>query len=581
MSEDQVIVKLDFSNAFNCLHRDAMLSAIQVHVPEIYAFCHLAYKDTSILKFGSQVISSEEGIQQGDPLGPLIFCLTIQPILQKLTSEFIVGFIDDITIGGSKESVTEDVNVISHEGIACGVELNTDKCECISKSPVSTAPLANFVQLDVNNATLLGAPLSSDAAMDALLDKRLCELSKAADRLRLLSAHDSLILLRASCGAPRLIHMLRSSSCVGHKLLSDIDNILRDCLTDITNVQISDNQWKQASLPVKAGGLGIRSVSSIASSCFLASVSGTGQLQSLLLARCSSDMHDRQLDHTLAEWCAENQSLQPPIGQAAGKQSSWDKANVDTTYASLLATQNDDHNRARLLAASAPHSGDWLHALPISSCGLRLDDEAVRVAVGLRLGSNLCDQHVCQCGALVDCRGTHGLSCKKNTGKTARHAYMNDIIHRALVRAGVSSVKEPAGMSRSDGKRPDGLTLVPWQGGRNAVWDVTVSDTLAGSYLPATSVTAGSAADIAAARKEAKYAELATTHTFVPLAFESLGPINAKSLTFLRELGRRLVRATDDTRESAFLFQRLSIAIQRFNAVCFAGTFKDNRLDMD
>ena len=273
--------------------------------------------------------------------------------------------------------------------------------------------------------------------------------------------------------------------------------------------------------------------------------------------------------------------MQPPVGQPAGKQSSWDKPNVDTTYASLLATQNDDHNRARLLAASAPHSGDWLHALPISSCGLRLDDEAVRVAVGLRLGSNLCNQHVCQCGALVDCGGTHGLSCKKNTGKTARHAHMNDIIHRALVRAGVSSVKEPAGMSRSDGKRPDGLTLVPWQGGRNAVWDVTVIDTLAVSYLPATSVTAGSAADIAAARKEAKYAELATTHTFVPLAFESLGPINAKSLTFLRELGRRLVRATDDARESAFLFQRLSIAIQRFNAVCFAGTFKDNRLDMD
>ena len=41
---------------------------------------------------------------------------------------------------------------------------------------------------------------------------------------------------------------------------------------------------------------------------------------------------------------------------------------------------------ASFLAATARHSGDWLFALPIASCGLKLDDEAVRVAVGLRLG---------------------------------------------------------------------------------------------------------------------------------------------------------------------------------------------------
>jgi hypothetical protein len=44
--------------------------------------------------------------------------------------------------------------------------------------------------------------------------------------------------------------------------------------------------------------------------------------------------------------------------------------------ARLRASLPDRHHQARLLAVSAPHSGDWLHALPISSCGLRLDDEA-------------------------------------------------------------------------------------------------------------------------------------------------------------------------------------------------------------
>jgi hypothetical protein len=46
------------------------------------------------------------------------------------------------------------------------------------------------------------------------------------------------------------------------------------------------------------------------------------------------------------------------------------------------------------------------------------------------------------------------------------------------------------------------------------------------------------------------------------------------------ELGRRLTIATDDPRETMFLFQRISIAIQRFNAVCFAGSFV-GQLDYD
>ena len=103
--------------------------------------------------------------------------------------------------------------------------------------------------------------------------------------------------------------------------------------------------------------------------------------------------------------------------------------------------------------------------------------------------------------------------------------------------------------------------------------NVTVSDTFASSYLSATSVTAGSAAELACTRKEHKYSELLTNYLFIPLAFESLGSVSSKTLIFLRDLGHRLTGASDDSRETAFLFQRLSIAIQRFNAVCFRGCF--------
>ena len=114
-----------------------------------------------------------------------------------------------------------------------------------------------------------------------------------------------------------------------------------------------------------------------------------------------------------------------------------------------------------------------------------------------------------------------------------RHNYINNLIYRALLQAGLPSTKKPAGFLRTDGKRPDGLTNVPWQAGKSTVWGVTVADILADSYLASTSMPAAAAAELAATRKGAKYVELSTAHYFVPLAFKSLGSIGSKATIFL------------------------------------------------
>ena len=80
MPNEFVIAKLDFTNAFTNLRRDTLLEAVYKTVPEIYKFCHLSYSQPTKLKYESRSILSEEGIQQGDPLGPLLFCITIQPL---------------------------------------------------------------------------------------------------------------------------------------------------------------------------------------------------------------------------------------------------------------------------------------------------------------------------------------------------------------------------------------------------------------------------------------------------------------------------------------------------------------------
>ena len=105
-------------------------------------------------------------------------------------------------------------------------------------------------------------------------------------------------------------------------------------------------------------------------------------------------------------------------------------------------------------------------------------------------------------------------------------------------------------------------------------WDVTVADTVAESYLAATSTTAGAAAEAAAERKTTKYVTLMQHHLFVPVAIETFGPICEEGQSLIRQIGRRISTNTSDPRESAFIFQRISIAVQRYNAICFAGTFQ-------
>ena len=147
------------------------------------------------------------------------------------------------------------------------------------------------------------------------------------------------------------------------------------------------------------------------------------------------------------------------------------------------------------------------------------------------------------------------------------------MIWRALTRASIPSVKEPAGLSRSNGKRPDGLSLIPWQEGKCLTWDVTVADTLAATYLASVSTTADSVAEGAASRKDNKYSAFAQSHVCVALAIEALGPINFKGLKLLSELGDRLTAATDDPREASFLFQRILILIPAFQRCLLSGHF--------
>jgi hypothetical protein len=572
MPKEQVMVKLDFTNAFNSLHRKDMLLAVKERLPELYSYCRSAYSSPTQLFYGRFTLTSGEGPQQGDPLGPLLFCNTEQPLLDSLGSELTLGFLDDLTLGGEQNVVAEDVARIDEVGRGMGLVLNVSKCELIAHpdSVVTDPQLQSFRRLPPEEASLLGAPLFRGPVQDGFWDERCADLCRAVDRLCLIESQDALILLRASFSAPRVQHLLRCSPCVDHPSLATFDTILRSALDRITNVKVSDTQWIQATMPIKDGGLGIRRVASLALPAYLASAASTLSLQEDIL-RASTTSPDQLLKTYEASWTATHGT--PPAGTLAFKQAAWDRPGVVADRTMVEAGLTDPRLKASYLAAAAPHSGDWLSALPITSCGLRLDDEAVRVAVALRLGLDLCVPHDCRCGTRVDTWGIHATTCKRAPGRMRRHQALNDIVTRAFSSAGVPAMKEPSCICRSDGKRPDGLTLIPWKGGKPLTWDVTVASTLAQSYIRASAGSAGAASELAAERKRSKYADIPASYTFQPIAMETLGAFEPSAVDFLNDLGRRITSVTGEQREATYLFQRISVTLQRFNAVLLRDTF--------
>ena len=147
-------------------------------------------------------------------------------------------------------------------------------------------------------------------------------------------------------------------------------------------------------------------------------------------------------------------------------------------------------------------------------------------------------------------------------------------------KARVQSTKESAGLTRSGGKRPNGVKLIPWAKGRCLTWDVTVADTFATLHtIASTSYLPGAAAELAVTLKKQKRAALSLTHEFVPIAIETSRIFNSEGWDFVKKIGSRLSNALSNEKETAYLFQRISVAIQRGNSISFSESFEqcDNK----
>ena len=127
LSPTKALLKLDFRNAFNSIRRDKMLRPMQECVPRLLQFVNSAYSSPSTLFWADKTIQLADGVQQGDPLGPLLFCLTIHHLGPQMNSE-----LGDLGQHGGLQARFE--GPVERVGAEIGLQLNGEKTEIICHS---------------------------------------------------------------------------------------------------------------------------------------------------------------------------------------------------------------------------------------------------------------------------------------------------------------------------------------------------------------------------------------------------------------------------------------------------------------
>ena len=221
---------------------------------------------------------------------------------------------------------------------------------------------------------------------------------------------------------------------------------------------------------------------------------------------------------------------------------------------------------ARMLSVATYESGSLYTGLPNTVDGTRLSDTELTMAVGLRLGVVVAALSTCICGATLDELGHHALTCNRGLERFRRHEALNQCIRSMFSAAGHAALLEPRGLSASDDRRPDGITVSAVEGDKPAAWDATVNQTCAPSHLRTALSGPCALADHAAKLKVTKYCNLSFRYKVVPFAVETYGAMFKEAQALTDALSKKAKEASCDRRVRMLFYRRVQAAVQGGNA---------------
>ncbi|GJS12032.1 putative reverse transcriptase domain-containing protein [Tanacetum coccineum] len=192
------MLTMDFSNAFNLVDRSALLYEVRVWCPSISLWVDFLYGQATRLYIGDTHIWSATGVQQGDPLRPLLFALVLHPLIHKIRDSckllLHAWYLDDGTVIGDSEEVSRVLDIIKVSGPGLGLELNIKKTEIFWPSCNGTKLREGLFHVDIRRPSLSVKLLRGAVSRDAYFISGLAmrRATNAVDLISLLpQLHDS------------------------------------------------------------------------------------------------------------------------------------------------------------------------------------------------------------------------------------------------------------------------------------------------------------------------------------------------------------------------------------------------------
>ena len=117
---------------------------------------------------------------QGSSRGLALFSLAIHPLIRDLSSVFNLWYLNDGILGGTLQSITEDLKAVLHKSTLLGLNLYLSKCELyVSGADTRLSVVSGVVNqlyllapgirmLDPSEVMLLGSPLTTEALSPAV-----------------------------------------------------------------------------------------------------------------------------------------------------------------------------------------------------------------------------------------------------------------------------------------------------------------------------------------------------------------------------------------------------------------------------
>ena len=176
-SSSSGILQIDFCNAFSSIKVNEMLKAVASSIPGFAAFTNFCYSQQGHFFYDKFVVSCESGIQQGDPLSPLLFSLTLWPIIEKIQeclpelqqhSWFLV---DGVSVG-SKDNLIRSWDLLCQLGPDRGLHVRFNKCDMWSPIDLDRLDI-RIKRNDISGLEVLGDALGSPEFVCMKLNERI------------------------------------------------------------------------------------------------------------------------------------------------------------------------------------------------------------------------------------------------------------------------------------------------------------------------------------------------------------------------------------------------------------------------